>query len=54
MGPSVLDDGRIAYTRWEYVDKGFGNAQSLWTVHPDGSGSDHLYKNTLVIDVVEP
>jgi len=48
MNPCVLDDGRIAYTRWEYVDKGLGNGQSLWTVRPDGSGLDHLYKNTVV------
>ena len=48
LAPCLMDDGRVAYTRWEYVDKGFGNAQSLWTVRPDGSGSDHLYKNTLV------
>ncbi|NQU23519.1 MAG: hypothetical protein HQ567_19740 [Candidatus Nealsonbacteria bacterium] len=48
LAPCLLNDGRVAYTRWEYVDKGFGNAQSLWAVHPDGSGSDHVYKNTLV------
>ncbi len=48
LAPCLLDDGRVAYTRWEYVDKGFGNAQSLWAVHPDGGGSDHVYKNTLV------
>jgi len=47
MGPSVLDDGRVAYTRWEYVDKGLGNGQSLWVVRPDGSGVDHLYKNSI-------
>ena len=48
LAPCLLDDGRVAYTRWEYVDKGFGNVQSLWAVRPDGSGSDHVYKNTLV------
>jgi len=48
INPCVLDDGRVVYMRWEYVDKGFGNAQSLWSIHPDGSGSDHVYKNTLV------
>jgi len=45
MGPSVMDDGRIIYTRWEYLDKGLGNGQSLWAVRPDGSGVDHVYKN---------
>ena len=48
LSPMLLDDGRIAYTRWEYIDKGFGNVQSLWTVRPDGSGPDHLYKNMVV------
>jgi len=48
LNPTVLDDGRIAYMRWEYVDKGFGNAQSLWALRPDGSGSDHIFKNNLV------
>ncbi len=48
IDPSVLDDGRVIYTRWEYVDKGLGNGQSLWTVRPDGSGSDHVYKNSII------
>jgi len=48
LDPNVLDDGRVAYMRWEYVDKGFGNVQALWSVRPDGSYSDHLYKNNLV------
>ncbi len=34
---SVMSDGRILYDRWEYVDRNFGDAQSLWTVNPDGS-----------------
>jgi hypothetical protein len=46
--PSVLDDGQVIYTRWEYVDKGLGNGQSLWSVRPDGSGVDHVYKNNTV------
>ena len=48
LAPCLLDDGRVAYPRWEYVDKGFANAVSLWAVHPDGGGSDHVYKNTVV------
>ncbi len=46
--PAILDDGRIVYTRWEYVDKGLGNGQSLWAIRPDGSGSDHVFKNNTV------
>ena len=48
LDPRVLDDGRVVYMRWEYVDKGFGNVQSLWAVRPDGSGSDHVYKNSVI------
>ena len=35
--PSVLDDGRIIYMRWEYVMKAYNTIQYLWTVYPDGS-----------------
>ena len=42
--PSMMNDGRVLYTRWEYVDKGLGNAETLWAMRPDGSGSDHVYK----------
>ncbi|MBN2448895.1 MAG: PD40 domain-containing protein [Lentisphaeria bacterium] len=34
---SLLPDGRILYDRWEYVDRNFGDAQGLWTVHADGT-----------------
>jgi len=46
--PCMLDDGRIVYTRWEYIDKGLGNGQSVWAVRPDGSGVDHIYKNSIL------
>ena len=35
--PQVLDDGRIIYSRWEYVDRPAIPIQSLWTIHPDGT-----------------
>jgi hypothetical protein len=35
--PSVMDDGRLVYTRWEYTDKPLWRAQGLWTVNPDGT-----------------
>jgi hypothetical protein len=49
MSPSVMDDGRVIYTRWEYVDKGFGNVQSLWSMRPDGSHSAHVFKSDVVL-----
>ncbi|MDP6522604.1 MAG: hypothetical protein QGI24_02565 [Kiritimatiellia bacterium] len=49
IAPRVMDDGRVIYMRWEYVDKGFGNLQSLWSMRPDGSHSAHVYKNDIVL-----
>jgi len=46
--PCLLDEGRVVYTRCECVDKGPGNGQSLWSVRPDGSGVDHVYKNSIL------
>ena len=42
--PSVLEDGRIIYSRWEYVDKPAIPIQSLWTIHPDGTGAGRLLR----------
>ncbi len=41
--PSVLDDGRILYMRWEYVMKPFNTIQYLWTVNPDGTRAALAY-----------
>jgi len=46
--PSVMDDGRIIYTRWEYTDKPLWRAQSLWTVHPDGTQVSVFWGNQSV------
>lgn len=35
--PSLLEDGRVIYTRWEYTDKPLWRAQKLWTMNPDGT-----------------
>ena len=43
--PSVMRDGRIAFTRWEYVDKHLGNQQSMWTCNPDGTRVLHVVGN---------
>ena len=36
--PAVSWDGRILYTRWEYVDRPACPIQSLWAIRPDGTG----------------
>ncbi|MDR1380524.1 MAG: hypothetical protein LBJ47_03490 [Tannerella sp.] len=43
--PCVLPDGRILYTRWEYVDKGAVAVKCLWAMNPDGSNSVEVYGN---------
>ncbi len=42
---ALMPDGRIIYDRWEYVDRNFGSAQGLWTVHPDGTSHAVYYGN---------
>ncbi|MDR0704422.1 MAG: hypothetical protein LBF88_05475 [Planctomycetaceae bacterium] len=46
--PSVIDDGRIIYSRWEYVDKPAIPIQSLWTIHPDGTQLQVYYGNRVL------
>ncbi len=43
--PTLMQDGRILYDRWEYVDRNFGDAQSLWTVNPDGTNHALFWGN---------
>ena len=43
--PAVLNDGRIIYTRWDYVDRHAVYYQQLWTVRPDGSEVRAFYGN---------
>jgi hypothetical protein len=35
--PCVLNDGRLLYTRWEYVDRSQVAFHHLWTMNPDGT-----------------
>ncbi|MCP4452542.1 MAG: hypothetical protein GY809_13865 [Planctomycetes bacterium] len=41
--PSTMSDGRILYTRWEYVDNGSVTNKALWAMRPDGTGSEEIY-----------
>jgi len=43
--PSVLADGRVIYTRWEYIDKNANRIQSLWATRPDGTGQNVFWGN---------
>ncbi len=43
--PAVLNDGRVVYTRWDYVDRDAVHYQQLWTVRPDGTAPAAFYGN---------
>ena len=46
--PSLLNDGRVIYSRWEYHDKALWRIQSLWTVNQDGTGTATFWGNQSV------
>ena len=43
--PSVLNDGMLVYTRWDYVDRGFFQAHHPWTTTPDGRSALAIHGN---------
>jgi len=46
--PSVLDDGRIVYSRWEYIDRPACPIQSLWAMNPDGTNVSGVFGNRVL------
>ena len=46
--PSVMEDGRIIYSRWEYVDRPAIPIQSLWSINPDGTGLSGYFGNRVL------
>jgi hypothetical protein len=46
--PSVANDGRILYARWDYIDRFNGPFISLWSTNPDGTTSQLVYGNYTV------
>jgi hypothetical protein len=43
--PSVTNDGMIAYTRWDYVDRDTNVAHHIWTCYPDGRDPRSFHGN---------
>lgn len=41
--PTVMDDGRVLYQRWEYSDLPHFVSRILFTMNPDGTGQRALY-----------
>jgi len=46
--PTLLDDGRVIYSRWEYTDKALWRIQSLWTTNQDGTQTATFWGNQSV------
>jgi hypothetical protein len=42
-----MDDGRILYTRWEYVDKGAVSVKCLWSMRQDGTATVEVSGNEI-------
>jgi len=53
--PSVLNDGRIVFTRWEYTNRHEMLFHMLWWCRPDGTAPSHYYGNDTIhpMEVVE-
>jgi hypothetical protein len=45
--PWMLSDGRVVYTRWEYVDRNQMTFHHLWTANPDGTGQMVYFGNQI-------
>jgi len=43
--PSISHDGKIVYTRWDYVDRHWGTAHHFWECYPDGRDPRNLHGN---------
>ena len=43
--PCLLHDGRVVYTRWDYVDRNAVHYEQLWSARPDGSNVRVYYGN---------
>ncbi|MDO4586057.1 MAG: hypothetical protein Q4C95_02045 [Planctomycetia bacterium] len=43
--PTLLNDGRILYTRWDYVDRSAQQYHGLWLTNPDGTAASVLFGN---------
>jgi formylglycine-generating enzyme required for sulfatase activity len=41
--PTVMNDGRVMYTRWEYTDTPHSNTRLLFQMNPDGTEQAEFY-----------
>jgi hypothetical protein len=41
--PTVLNNGKVLYLRWEYTDLPHSNSRRLFQMNPDGTGQAVFY-----------
>ena len=46
--PAMMRDGRILWTRSEYLDKGANFGHTLWAIHPDGTHPELIFGNDTI------
>lgn len=46
--PTMLPDGRILYSRWEYNERSVTSIHKLFTIHPDGTHPAPYYGNATI------
>jgi len=46
--PSVLNDGRVVFTRWEYTNRHEMFFHMLWWCRPDGTNVSHFFGNDML------
>ena len=54
--PSVLNDGRIVYNRWDYINRHDCQFHKLWSTNPDGTATANFWGNLTnrPLSVAEP
>ena len=46
--PDVQADGKLLYTRWEYVNRNITTVHGLWNTRTDGTATSHFYGNNTI------
>ncbi|MEI7945985.1 MAG: hypothetical protein WCJ02_04785, partial [bacterium] len=56
IDPAVLNDGRVVYNRWDYINRHDCRFHKLWTARPDGASVANYYGNLTPkpLSVAEP
>ncbi|MBL7134000.1 MAG: hypothetical protein ISS78_07880 [Phycisphaerae bacterium] len=42
---SLMPDGRVLYSRWDYVDRNFADGHGFWVANPDGTNQAIVWGN---------